>query len=65
MSTIYYKRLTCKDIHQYVLTGDHHKNQTKYKKTVIAEQDEFDEDIYWREDKISQGFREEIETKKH
>ena len=40
------------------------KNQIKYKKTVIAEQDEFDEDIYWRHDKISQGFREETEKKK-
>ena len=40
------------------------RNQIKYKKNVIAEQDESDEDIYWRNDKISQGFREKIEKKK-
>ena len=40
------------------------KNQIKYKKKVIAEQDEFDEDMYWRDDKISQGFREDMEKKK-
>ena len=41
------------------------KNQIKYQKKVIAEQHEFDEDLYWKEDTIVQDFPAEAEKKKH
>ena len=31
----------------------------------MAEQDEFDEDIYWQADDEAQGFRKEIRKAKH
>ena len=40
------------------------KHQITYKKKVIAEQDEFERDIYWKQDDISQGFQKEVEKVK-